>query len=135
MDNIKDQELELGKLYDFNKQLVLKEERITPERLGRARVEIEDWFNMNIDCYAMLLCHDRRDYTVFHLYEKQNPNPCYIAARELVELLYERGDIIDIEKTKDGLAWECWVAIKDENGEEEAFCYYLFRYDQAVIQV
>ena len=135
MESIKDKELELGKLYEFNKQLVLKEERISPEHITKLREELEDWFNWAIDGYAMLLCHDRRDYTVFHLYEKANPNPCYLAARELIEVLYERGDIISIDKTKDGAAWECWVAIKDDDGEEEAFCYYLFRYDEGVVEV
>ena len=133
-ENIKDKELELGRLYDFNKQLVIKEDEITNEHLEKIRPQIEDWFNMAIDSYAMLLCHDRRDYTVFHLYEKQNPNPPALAAQELIELLRERGKLIDIEKTKDDLAWECWVVIT-EDGEEEAFCYYLFPYDSAVIEL
>ena len=60
--------------------------------------ELEEWFNWQIDGYAMLLCRERYDFTVFHLYEKMNPNPPKIAARELIEVLKNRGKILSIEK-------------------------------------
>lgn len=131
-------ELGMGTLYDLNKQMVAQENVITEEEIEKVKVELEDWFNKAIDSYAMLLCHDRRDYTVFHLYEKQNPNPPALAASELIEVLKERGKIIGIEKTPDQMAWECWVVGEESwsaTEEKEAYCYYLFRYDEGIIEV
>ena len=76
----------------------------------------------------MLLCQERRDYTIFHLYENQNPNPPAIAAKELLLCLTERGEILSIEETEDK-AWEIWLRIN-----KKPFCYFLFNYDNAVIE-
>jgi hypothetical protein len=96
------------------------------------KLELEQWFNWQLDGYAMLLCRERYDFTVFHLYQKANPNPPKIAASELIEVLQNRGKILSIEKANTHLmnnAWEIWM---DINGE--AFVYYLFNCDDWVIE-
>ena len=125
----------LGTLYDFNKQMVLKQGRLSKSKIESIKPELEEWFNWQIDGYAMLLCRERYDFTVFHLYEKQNPNPPAIATDELVEALKNRGKILSIEKdtvnnypTNEG-AWEIWMKI-----DKEIFAYYLFNCDDFVIQ-
>jgi ubiquitin C-terminal hydrolase len=75
----------------------------------------------------MLLCRERYDFTVFHLYEKLNRNPPEAAAKELIDVLKNRGKILSIEKFAN--YWEIWLAI-----DEEAFVYYLFNCDDWVIQ-
>jgi len=117
-------------VYDINKQLVKKLTPLSELELPQKQKALEDWFNMHCDCYAMLLCHEQRDYTVFHMYDNPpaNPNPPAIAAKELIECLKNRGVIISIDPTQDG-AWEIWLQIGDES-----YCYYLFRYDDAVIE-
>ena len=118
-----------GTLYDMNKQIMQDRKPLNPLELGGCQSKIEDWFNMAIDCYAMLLCHDRRDFTIFHLYEKQNPNPPALAAKELIGCLTDRGEVLSIDFTQDN-AWEIWLKI-----DNKPYCYYLFRYDEAVIEV
>ena len=121
--------LEAGNLYEANKQLMSQTAKpLTHLELAAIQPKIEDWFNWIIDTYAMLLCHERRDYTIFHLYEKQNPNPCAIAAKELFGCLTDRGEVLAIEQTPDK-AWEIWLNI-----DKQPYCYYLFRYDEAVIE-
>ena len=120
--------LDAGTLYDMNKQIMKDREPLTHLEIAAIQPKVEDWFNMIIDTYAMLLCHERRDYTIFHLYETQNPNPPAVAAREFIGCLNDRGEILAIDETNDG-AWEIWLRI---NGI--IFCYYLFRYDDAVIE-
>ena len=116
-------------LYEANKQLILQTIKpLTAPELVPIQSKLSEWFNWIIDTYAMLLCHDRRDYTVFHLYESENPDPPAVAAKELIGCLTDRGEILSIEETEDK-AWEIWLKINDE-----AFCYYLFRYDDAVIE-
>lgn len=129
MNNNQSFTLEAGTLYEANKQLVLKTTPpLTHVELAPIQEKIAEWFNWIIDTYAMLLCYERRDFTIFHLYEKQNPNPPAVAAKELLGCLTDRGEILSITETPDK-AWEIWLKI-----DEEAFCYYLFRYDDAVIE-
>ena len=121
----------LGTLYDFNKQILSKQKKLNQFEIDQIKSKIEEWFNWQIDGYAMLLCRERYDFTIFHLYEKQNSNPCKIAVTELIDLLNNRGNILSIEKDSNTInnAWEIWLEI-----DKEIFVYYLFNCDDWVIQ-
>ena len=121
-------EIPAGTLYDMNKQIMKDRKPLTHVQLAAIQFQLEEWFNMIIDTYAMLLNHDLHDYTIFHLYETQNPNPPAVAAKELFTCLTNRGEILSIDPTEDN-AWEIWLKINDT-----PYCYYLFRYDDAVIE-
>ena len=88
----------LGTLYDFNKQVMLNQGKLGKKKLEEIKSELEEWFNKQLDAYAMLLCRERYDFTVFHLYENQNLNPPKVAVTELIDLLKNRGKILSIEK-------------------------------------
>lgn len=122
-------ELSLGTLYEANKQIMKNQKPIPSLEKAAIQEKIANWFNWKIDAYAMLLCRERYDFTVFHLYEKENPNPPALAAKELMECIQNRGELLSAEELEDG-AWEIWVKIDDE-----PFVYYLFNYDEAVIEV
>ena len=122
-------ELSLGTLYEANKQIMKNQKPISAIEKAAIQEKIASWFNWKIDAYAMLLCRERYDFTVFHLYEKENPNPPALAAKELMECIQNRGELLSAEELEDG-AWEIWVKIDDE-----PFVYYLFNYDEAVIEV
>lgn len=124
-------EASLGTVYDFNKQILIQQKPLTEEELSDAKIKLETWFNWAIDGYAMLLCRERYDFTVFHLYENQNPYPPAVAVSELIDALKNRGQILSIEKDNETMnnAWEIWLKIEDE-----AFAYYLFQCDDWVIQ-
>ena len=128
---LKKNEVILGNLYDMNKQAMLSQPVLTKEQIDEIKPDLEDWFNWTLDGYAMLLCRERYDFTIFHLYEKENPNPPQIAVTELIDLLKNRGKILSIEKDSETMnnAWEIWVKIG-----EEAFAYYLFGCDDWVIE-
>lgn len=128
---LKKNEVILGNLYDMNKQVMLSQPVLTKEQIDKIKPDLEDWFNWTLDGYAMLLCRERYDFTIFHLYEKENPNPPQIAVAELIDLLKNRGKILSIEKDSETMnnAWEIWVKIG-----EEAFAYYLFGCDDWVIE-
>lgn len=123
--------ISLGTLYDFNKQIMIQQGHLGKKKIESIKPELEEWFNWQLDGYAMLLCRERYDFTVFHLYEKMNPNPCKIAAAELIDCLKNRGKILSIEKVSNIMnnAWEIWLDI-----DGEAFAYYLFNCDDWVIQ-
>ena len=128
---LKKNEVILGNLYDMNKQAMLSQPVLTKEQIDKIKPDLEDWFNWTLDGYAMLLCRERYDFTIFHLYEKENPDPPQIAVTELIDLLKNRGKILSIEKDSETMnnAWEIWVKI-----DGEAFAYYLFGCDDWVIE-
>lgn len=125
----KNTEVSLGTLYEVNKQLIQNEKELSSTELEKIKKELELWFNWYLDGYAMLLCRERYDFTVFHLYQKANPNPPAIAANELIELLKERGKILSIEKDIENNVWEIWLNI-----DNEVFAYYLFNCEAMVIE-
>lgn len=120
----------LGNLYELNKQALAKNNSLTEEEINNIKPQIEEWFNWQIDGYAILLCRERYDFTIFHLYEKANPNPPAVAVSELIETLNNRGQVLSIEKdTTNNKAWEIWIKI-----ENEIFAYYLFNCDDWIIE-
>ena len=125
-------EIQGNNLYEINKELSSKESAMGA---GVRKKKLEDlrlWFRDGIDTYAMLLCHERRDYTLFRVVESPAE-----AAAALFECLDNRGQVISIDKTEDGQAWEIWIRCIQEmdNQTEEDYCYYLFCYDPAIIEV
>lgn len=125
-------ELSLGTLYEANKQIMNNKQAVKPltaPELAGAQKKIEDFFNMQCDSYGMLYCKDRSDFTIFHMYEKQNPNPPALAAAECIGCCTDRGEVLSIEEQEDK-NFEIWIRIDDE-----AYAYYLFPYDNAVIEV
>ena len=120
-------EIKGNNLYDANKQLVLDNEKpLTHLELARKQEMLEDFFKEEVVEYAMLLCHDRRDYTVFHL---NGAHAAHVAANETLGCCIDRGEILGIDLTDNKDAYEIWLKVNNE-----AFCYYLFPYDQAVIE-
>lgn len=115
--------INLGTLYDVNKEMMQKEKKISMSALKEEVKKMTDFFSKGE--YAMLLCHEKRDYTVFQLTTK---NKIANATEELILCLLERGSVLSIEEAP-GDAYEIWMRIEDE-----AFVYYLFHYDAGVIK-
>ena len=112
-------------LYEYSKQVVANEVPMDPILFNQKMIEVS--MDMVEHTYMMLLCHDRRDYTIFHITNADKE----IAAKEISETLYNRGKILLVDKQKDG-SWEIWIrdSITNEN-----FAYYLFPYDDGVVEV
>lgn len=122
-------ELSMGTLYQANRQIMQSMSPMVELEIAAAQSKIEDFFNMSCDNYAMLYCKELSDITIFHMYESQNPNPPALAAKELITCCLNRGSVLSIEKQEDG-NFEIWIKINDK-----AHAYYLFPYDNAVIEV
>lgn len=124
-------EVPMGTLYDLNKQAMMKLPKMSESEIQEIKKSLIDWFNWRIDGYAMLLCRERYDFTIFHLYKKANVNPPKVAVDELIDLLKSRGKILSIEKDTNVInnAWEIWLKI-----DNQPFAYYLFGCDDWVIE-
>lgn len=122
-------DISAGNLYDANKQLIKKTEKpLTHLELASVQLKLEGFFETKVQQYAMLLCHERRDYTVFRLDQSSITAP-HFAAREAIGCCTDRGTVYSIEETEDKQAYEIWIEVDDV-----MYCYYLFSYDQAVIE-
>ena len=125
-------EVNLGTLYDFNKELMKKERVIDPilfnTQINKIAREMFVDAETKDEHYWMLLCHDRRDFTLFNIIASKEIDTI---VEELKPTLVNRGEIIAIDKQPNG-AWEIWIrdAVSAEN-----FVYYLFKYDNGVIEV
>lgn len=128
-------EIEMGSIYDVNKQLVEQyEKELTKEEIEKKK-EIINSFIMQYtytNNYYMLLCREQNDYTLF-VYKGNKIRKDF--SKDLInclidECLYNRGIIKGIELTEDNQAIEIWLSI-----EGESYCYYLFPYDNGVIEL
>lgn len=129
-------EVQLGSLYELNQQLSNQMPVLNEVELGARWYELKEWFQTSVAKYAMLLCHDQRDYTLF-ANESQTDEAYGQFASDLFECLKNRGGIVSIDPA-DGNAWEIWIRINNGVGEEDNFndyCYFLFNYDAGVIEV
>lgn len=128
-------------LYDANKQLLRQliekgdEHPLNPMEQAAIQLKLEDWFNMECDNYAMLLCNELHYYTLFSMYRNTgNKNPPGAAARELMSLINDLGIVYSIEP--EDKAWEIWIDVDGDDAHgDNLHAFYLFRYDKGVIEV
>lgn len=124
--------LEMGTVYDLNKQLVETAEKvISPYKLNEKKKIIKQFVRESKDTYFMLLCNERRDYTLFNIINDKEEDKLSELANVFVdECLQNRGDIKGIDLTENKDAIEVWLSI-----EGESYCYYFFPYNAGVVEV
>lgn len=111
-------------LYDMNKQLMANEPPMDPIIFNQTTFSVAK--DMISKKYLMLLCNERKDYTLFNLKnatEKQ-------LNKDIIECLKNRGIITSIDKQEDG-NYEIWI--RDKKTKED-FVYFLFDYSFGVIE-
>lgn len=121
--------LDMGSLYDLNKNLVQKNEKELDEGILNSKKEIAKNFILKTkNKYFMLLCNERKDYTVFYMNKEKKAMDLSLCLID--ECLQNRGEIRGIDLTKNQDAIEIWLSI-----DEEAFVYYFFPYDAAIVEI
>ena len=120
-------EISLGTLYEINKNLMKKEKKLSYPALTNKLKQVTKLFKNN-KMYFMLLCNDAKDYTIFKI---NNHSSAEKATEESKECLLNRGEILGISKVDEiQEAFEIWIKTNND-----AYCYYLFPYDEAIIEV
>lgn len=115
--------------YDFNK-MAMDTIKISPKVIKeKCAGAAQDIFNRKKNkSYWMLLCRERYDFTIFEIFS----NTSNEFEKALYECLKNRGKIIDIDKIQEDGNYEIWIKDKDT---KENFIYYLFDYNNGVIEV
>ena len=129
----------MGTLYEMNQNIIEKNiPTLTEEELQNKKNLIVDFVNNCGNTYYMLLCNDRKDYTIFHrqydsirgIYLDNAGEMDDTLERILVdECLPNRGQTKSIELTENKDAIEIWLSI-----DGQSYCYYFFPYDSAIIE-
>lgn len=126
----KEREVVMGTLYDMNKAMVKQAEiKLSESVLNSKKEIIKNFIDKTNNNYYMLLCNERKDYTIFDLWSVKTDNLIKPAQCLVDECLIPRGEIRGIDLTKDKTAIEIWMIIDDE-----AYVYYFFPYDNGVIE-
>ena len=113
-------------LYDLNKQIMNTRDPLTSEEVKNEMAGIAAWFSYETDKYFMLLCHERRDYTLFNFLGAGKK--IYEGSLDLRETLECRGLILDIAYEKG--VYSIWMRI-----DGESHLYHLFPYDLGVVEI
>lgn len=127
-------ELNLGTQYEFSKDMVKQLPNLTEGQLNSKKEIVKNFLRKSLNNYYMLLCNEQKDYTVFRITnneEKDRDEQKQEIVNILIdECLHNRGGIRGIDLTEQQDAVEIWLYI-----DEEAYVYYFFPYDEAVIEV
>ena len=125
-------EVAIGTVYEMAKSAANAEVKMGKPALAQKKKILTQFFENQQNKYFMLLCKEQSDYTIFRfLGNKHRVEESEAAAAILVdECLINRGDVIAIEEADIPQAFEIWLRIDGEN-----YLYYLFPYDNAVIEV
>ena len=121
-------EVAMGTLYELNKSAMRASKTLDIKKTIKEKdKELFNFFATNK--FAMLLCNEQKDYTVFAMISNQSRESQVATAKEeLYTCLNNRGELLSFEKTEDGIAFEIWLRIN-----EEIFVYYLIPYNEAVL--
>lgn len=126
----KTSKVSLGTLYDINKNAMKSIKELSYEERVAKRKLVEDFIADTHNHYYMLLCNDRRDFTIVTLDVANEEKRAAAAFTVVDECLVNRGKIKAIDLTEHKDAIEMWLNIDDEE-----FCYYFFPYDNAIVEV
>lgn len=126
----KTSKVSLGTLYDINKNAMKSIKELSYEERVAKRKLVEDFITDTHNHYYMLLCNDRRDFTIVTLDAANKEKRAAAAFTVVDECLVNRGKIKAIDLTEHNDAIEMWLNIDDEE-----FCYYFFPYDNAIVEV
>jgi hypothetical protein len=120
-------DISTGTLYEINKSIMAKEPILTAKQIIEKEKLLVEYFNDTSKTYYMLLNKELSDYTVLRLADKNFIHSGF-AAKEIIGCANNRGKIQAIDKNENN-AIEIWIMIN-----KESYVYYLFPYDEGVIE-
>ena len=126
-------ELNMGNLYEFNKNVIKSQEPIDTILANRRINEIaESMYFLNNkyieDALFFMICPDNRQYILFKI---DNDSSIRSICDSLYEVIKNRGKIIDIDMThKDEYIWEIWI---EDRFTKELYMYQLTNYTDNVV--
>lgn len=122
-------EINMGTLYDANKDIMSKQEPISPREWMNKSKALVEFCKTTQNQYYMLLNRETYNFTLFNFGSKNNHTRKLIYD-ELKICLQNRGEVLSIELTQQKDAYEIWI----RDDEQNILVYYFFPYDIGVIE-
>ena len=127
-------DLATNSLYELNKQAYNTVMPLNDVDIKQNLEYIYEWIKEQSCKYTMLLCHERRDYTILHYTNTMDKKYYNGTLTDLRECLENRGKILDIRYVQNQDAWEIWLRI-NEDGELINYMYMFFNGEGFVVEV
>lgn len=131
---ITDNTISAGSLYELNQQAYNK---VWPLNEHEKKVNLSnlyEWVKEQRCDYTMLLCHERRDYTILHYKNREDKTYKQAIMEDLKECLDNRGKLLDVRYIQDQDAWEIWIRVF-ENKEHINYMYMFFNAEDFIVEV
>lgn len=125
-------EINMGTLYDANKDIMSKQEPISLREWAEKSKALVEFCKKTQNQYYMLLNRETYNFTLFNFGAKNNHaslNTRKLIYDELKICLQNRGEVLSIELTQQEDAYEIWI-----RDDEQILVYYFFPYDIGVIE-
>lgn len=121
-------------LYSMNQQAYDRVYPLNDKEKKRHLNDLYDWVKEQRCDYTMLLCHERRDYTILHYKNREDKIYKKGTLTDLKECLENRGRILDIRYLQDQDAWEIWLRIFKNEGHQN-YMYMFFNAEGFIVEV
>lgn len=134
MKMAEDGSISTDSLYALNQQAY---DTVTPLGIRDKHKQLNnlyEWVKEQRCDYTMLLCHERRDYTIFRYKTREDKKYYNGIFKDLKECLENRGKVLDIRYIQDQDAWEIWVRIFKDNSHQN-YMYMFFNAEGFVVEV
>lgn len=129
-----DGNLSTNSLYALNQQAYDTVSPLNKVQFHKQLKNIYEWVKEQRCDYTMLLCHDRRDYTIIKYKTREDKKYYDGTFKDLRECLENRGKILDIRYIQDQDAWEIWLRIFKNNSHQN-YMYMFFNAEGFVVEV
>ena len=117
-------DISTNSLYALNQQAYDKVKPLNIVQKKEQLSNLYEWAREQRCDYIMLLCHERRDYTVLHFKTREDKKYYNGIYKDLLECLENRGKILDVRYLQDQDAWEIWLRIFENKSHKN--CMYMF---------
>ena len=129
-----DGNLSTGSLYQLNQQAYDRVKPLTPLKKKEQLSNLYEWVKEQRCDYVMLLCHERRDYTVLRFKTREDQKYKNGIYTDLLECLENRGKILDVRYLQDQDAWEIWLRIFGDKSHQNHM-YMFFNAEEFIVEV
>lgn len=116
-------------MYDVAKQGAAAAPALSEEGLLKLKEDLIKFAQTHFDTDYMLLCNERRDYTLFTNHKKLD-TIFETLAFDVIDCLQNRGTIVDYEVQEETGGVELWI----KDFADDSAAYYFFPYGEAVIK-
>ena len=123
-----------GSLYELNQRMYDKIKPLTIVQKKEQLSNLYEWAREQRCDYIMLLCHERRDYTILHFKTREDKKYKNGINIDLLECIDNRGKLLDVRYLQDQDAWEIWIRIFEDKGHQN-YMYVLFNAEPFVVEV